>query len=220
MESVQHSTTPGGRWVLVSPERLESWLAGFAGRHGSTRWDVDSHYVMGTGADGAWAECEVPFPPLRVDSGAPYGGLIAHALSERTVGVLLVRLGGYAAGVFKGDQLLASKVGSRLVHGRTAAGGWSQQRFARRREGQARAAIEAAVEVAGRILLPVIADLDAVVAGGDRRAVHAVLADARLEKLVPLVTGRLLDVPDPKQRILVEAHETALKVRIRVQDPD
>ena len=62
----------------------------------------------------------------------------AHARKPRTVGVLLVRLGGYAAGVFTGypPVLGAAKVGSRLVHGRSAAGGWSQHRFARRREKQ------------------------------------------------------------------------------------
>lgn len=206
--------------MLVSPKRLEPWLVGFSRRHGSSDWEAGSLLVIGVASDGARAECEVPFPPLLVDPGAPYGGLIAHARTERAVGVLLVRLGGHAAGVFKGHRLLTSKVGSRPVHGRTAAGGWSQRRFARRREGQARAAIEAAVEVAERVLLPNITELDAVVVGGDRRAVDAVLGNPRLEKLVPLVTGRLLDVPDPKQRVLVEAHETALKVRIRLHDPD
>ena len=77
----------------------------------------------------------MPFPPLR---GSLPGDLVAHALADRRVGVLLVRLGGYAAGVFDGDRLVASKVGSRQVHGRSAAGGRSQQRFARRREGQVR----------------------------------------------------------------------------------
>lgn len=204
----------------MAPERLETWLAGFSGRHGTTHWEPGSLHVIGRAADGARAECGVPFPPLLVDRGAPYGGLLAHVRIERTVGVLLVRLGGHAAGVFRGHALLTSKVGARPVHGRTAAGGWSQHRFARRREGQARAAIEAAVDVAERILLPSITGLDAVVLGGDRRAVDAVLGNARLAKLVPLVTGRLLDVPDPKQGDLVEAHETALKVRIRLHDAD
>ncbi|MGB6573799.1 MAG: hypothetical protein WBF20_19155, partial [Trebonia sp.] len=43
----------------------------------------------------------------------------AHARRPRTVGVLLVRLGGYAAGVFTGypPALADAKTGSRLVHG-------------------------------------------------------------------------------------------------------
>ena len=64
--------------------------------------------------------------------------------------MLLVRLGGYAAGVFTGypPVLGTAKVGSRLVHGRSAAGGWSQHRFARRREKQANEALDAAADAA------------------------------------------------------------------------
>ncbi|MGH3281820.1 MAG: Vms1/Ankzf1 family peptidyl-tRNA hydrolase, partial [Trebonia sp.] len=74
----------------------------------------------------------------------------AHARAPRAVGVLLVRLGGYSAGVFTGypPVLADAKTGSRLVHGRSAAGGWSQQRFARRREKQASEALEAAAGAA------------------------------------------------------------------------
>ena len=43
------------------------------------------------------------------------------------------RRGGYAVGLASGGGFTASKVGSRHVQSRTAAGGWSQQRFARRR---------------------------------------------------------------------------------------
>ncbi|HEY6377815.1 MAG TPA: acVLRF1 family peptidyl-tRNA hydrolase [Candidatus Dormibacteraeota bacterium] len=218
--AARHPAAGGGRWVVVAPERLERWLLGFADRHGTTAWEAGPSHVIGTAADGARAECEVPFPPLDADAEAPHGGLVAHARAERTVGVLLVRLGGFAVGVFSGRRRLASKVGSRPVHARTSAGGWSQQRFARRREAQAKVAIETAAEVAERILLPWVDRLEAVVVGGDRRAVDAVLADPRLVRLNPLVRGRLLDVPDPGQRVLEQAHENCLKVHIRVVDAD
>ncbi|MGB8650118.1 MAG: Vms1/Ankzf1 family peptidyl-tRNA hydrolase, partial [Mycobacteriales bacterium] len=103
----------GGRWVTVSPERLARWLTGFADRHGAVVTSYGGQQVVLTAADGAVATVEVPFPPLT-------GDLVAHALRERTVGVLLVRLGGHAAGVFAGPRLVASKVGSRQVHGRSA----------------------------------------------------------------------------------------------------
>ncbi|HEY6377978.1 MAG TPA: Vms1/Ankzf1 family peptidyl-tRNA hydrolase, partial [Candidatus Dormibacteraeota bacterium] len=112
----RHPAAGGGRWVVVAPERLERWLTGFADRHGTTAWEAGPGHVIGTAADGARAECEVPFPPLDMVRGAPYGGLVAHARAERTVGVLLVRLGGFAVGVFSGRRRLASKVGSRPVH--------------------------------------------------------------------------------------------------------
>jgi hypothetical protein len=222
--------------VTVAPERLERWLAGFAERHGEVAFRVPGDAagagtgtatgtatVTATALDGAVAECRVPFPPLRLPgSGAGVrlpAALVAHALRERRVGVLLARLGGHAAGLFVGSRLVSSKVGARHVQGRTAAGGWSQQRFARRREGQARVATGAAADVAARVLLPAAADLDALVVGGDRRAVAAVLEDPRLGPLRGLVTEPFLDVPDPRQRVLEAAPAAFRAVRIRVLEP-
>lgn len=215
--AVARETRP--RLVEVSPERLEGWLAGFEQRHGTTTWQATAERVTGIARDGALADAAVPFPPLPVDEAAPYGGLPGHASRQRRVGVLLVRLGGYAAGVFDGPDLVSSKVGSRPVHGRTAAGGQSQQRFARRREGQARVALGEAADVAARILQPVAAGLDAVVLGGDRRAVTSVMADPRLAALLPLVVPRVLDVPDPRLRVLKETPRLFRAVRITVTDP-
>ena len=203
----------GGRWVRVSPERLQRWLDGFAARHGTVRRTVDSSTVRLQAEDGAVAEVVVPFPPL-VD------GLVEHVLRDRRVGVLLVRLGGCAVGVFDGPRLVSSKVTTRQVHGRSAAGGQSQQRFARRREGQVRVALEASADTAVRILVPEAGTLDAVVVGGERTAVDAVLADRRLELLRPLVTGRLLDGPDPRQKVLEASYEELRAVEIRVVDPE
>lgn len=210
----------GGHWVDVAPERLAGWLQRFADRHGSTTWTGDGATVVVVAADGAVAECHVPFPPLRGEPSTPYAGLVDHALAERRVGVLLVRLGGHAVGVFEGSRLVASKVGSRQVHGRSAAGGWSQQRFARRREGQARVALSAATETAARLLVPSAASLDAVVAGGDRRSVEAVLADPALVALRPLVVEPLLDVPDPRLRVLEGMPARFRTVRVRVVEPE
>ncbi len=171
--------------------------------------------------DGATAAIEPPFPPLSDgwDAEDPIDGLVAHASRPRVVGVLLVRLGGYAAGVFDGYELRTSKVGSRQVHGRSAAGGWSQQRFARRREGQVRVALSAAVDAACAVLLPLQRSLDAVVTGGDRQALRTVLGDSRLAALTPLVTPRVLDVPDPKARVLRESIHAATAIRVTVTDP-
>jgi len=209
----------GGRWVLVGPERLAGWLARFEARHGPVVCTAGAVAVVLSAADGACAECRVPFPPLPVDAAAPYGGLVAHAVAERRVGVLLVRLGGHAAGVFAGSRLVAAKVGSRPVHGRSAAGGRSQQRFARRREGQARVALAAAADVAAATLVPVAASLDAVVLGGDRRAADAVLADPRLAPLRSLVVEHRLDVPDPRLRVLQQAPRQFRATRVRVTEP-
>lgn len=216
------------RVLTVSPERLGGWLAGFAARHGVTTHRAAPDAVVVEAADGAVASCAVPFPPLErlepLDAEAPYGGLLAHAARERRVGVLLVRRGGYAAGVFAGTELVASKVGSRHVQGRTAAGGQSQQRFARRREKQTREAFEAAADVAARILLPHAAELEAVVTGGDRAAVDQVLADRRLTALAALRDrtpgAPHLAVPDPKLAVLRATPATFRAVRITLSEPD
>ncbi|MGH8869024.1 MAG: acVLRF1 family peptidyl-tRNA hydrolase [Actinomycetes bacterium] len=209
----------GTRRVEVSPERLSGWLDGFAARHGQVSWDAASEQVTLTAEDGARAVCAVPFPPLDVDPDTPFGGLVRHACAERRVGVLLVRLGGHAVGVFEGTRLVASKVGSRHVQGRSAAGGWSQQRFARRRAHQATQAYAATTDVAVRILVPQASALDAVVTGGDRRAVAAVLADPRLAVLGPRVSGRLLDVPDPRRKILDGTPRLFRAVTVAITDP-
>jgi hypothetical protein len=136
---------------------------------------------------------------------------------ERRVGVLLVRRSGFAVGVFAGTTLQASKVDSTYVQGTTKAGGWSQHRYARRRANQASSAFAAAADVAARLLGG--ARLDALVTGGDRPAVRAVLADRRLVHLEALVTGPWLNVKDPKLRVLIAMPEQFLALRITVTDP-
>lgn len=202
----------GGRWVTVSPERLQRWLDGFAVRHGAVTRTFDDSVVRLVAEDGAVAEVEVPFPPLE-------GALVEHVLRDRRVGVLLVRLGGCACGVFDGPKLVASKVTTRQVHGRIAAGGQSQQRFSRRRDGQVRVMLQASADTTARVLLPEVATLDAVVVGGERTAVDEVLSDRRLAPLRPLVTGRLLDGPDPRLKVLEASYDQLREVWIRVLDP-
>lgn len=207
------------RTLTVAPERLERWLSGFVERHGPVACAPAPHRVSLGAADGAVADCQVPFPPLVADPTAPYGGLVAHACRVRAVGVVLVRRGGYAVGVFDGARLVASKVGSRHVQGRTAAGGWSQQRFARRREKQVREAFTAASDAAARVVLPRAASLDAVVLGGDRQAADAVLADRRLGPLRERVVPPLLAVPDPRLAVLRRTPELFRAVRIDLTEP-
>jgi hypothetical protein len=210
---------PGRRIVDVEPERLAGWLDRFAAAHGALTWSASPTVVDVVAADGARAACEVPFPPLRSTAEEPYAGLVNHAMTARTIGLLLVRRGGYAVAVAAGNRVVVSKVGSRHVQGRTAAGGWSQQRFARRRDNQAKAAFAAAADAASGVLGG-RADLDAVVTGGDRAAITAVLGDPRLAAVRDRVAPRVIDVPEPRQRVLPDAVRRARAVRITVVDPD
>ena len=228
----------GGRWLEVPPDRLGRWLESFAERHGAVSADPGPEKVTFTAADGSAAECHVPFPPLAAGLADPAAGqadgqagsqdcaeragqIAAHACADRTVAVLLVRLGGYAAGIFTGPapQLAASKVGARLVHGRSAAGGTSQHRFARRREKQAAEALGAAAETAAAVFGPYAGQIDALVLGGDRRAMTVLRADPRLAPYVGLAVERFLTVPDPRLTVLRGTPRLFRAIRIRLTEP-
>jgi hypothetical protein len=197
---------PSAERYELPPARLERWLDRWAARHAPVAsTEIGRDEVTFVAAGGERVVCEPPFPPLPAEvcgsrAGFDPAPLLDHVRRERTVGVLLVRLGGHAAGVFEGARLVDSKVGSRLVHGRHRKGGSSSGRFARRREGQARAALEQAADVAARVLIG--RALDALVLGGDGRALDTVLADPRLAPLRPLAVGRVHDVPDPRLAVL------------------
>src|ERR1039457_745070 len=63
------------RWVEVTPERIEGWIVSFAERHGETTAEPGPDVVGFRAADGAVAECHVPFPPLRgLPPAPPRGG--------------------------------------------------------------------------------------------------------------------------------------------------
>ncbi len=223
------------RWLDVSAERFPGWVSSFAERHAdgetgrSLAVSVEPGTVTFTAADGAVAQCHPPYPesftPAPDASPAELADAVAaHAALPRTVGVLLVRLGGYAAGVFTGypPALADSKVGSRLVHGRSAAGGWSQHRFARRREKQASEALGAAADAALTVFGRWPASrppLEAVVLGGDKRTVAELRDDPRLARYLALATTRFLTVPDPKRAVLEAAPAQFTAVRIKLTEP-
>jgi peptide subunit release factor 1 (eRF1) len=216
---------PAADQYAIPPERLARWVERWAERHGGVAGTlIEPDAVTLTGADGATVRCEPPFPPLGDPSahdGLHLAPLLDHVQRPRTVGVLLVRLGGHAAGIFDGRELRASKVGSRLVHGRHRAGGSSANRFRRRRENQAREALQAAAATAERILAGPgrAGELDAVVLGGDRRALAEVLEDPRLAPVAALVVERVIDVPDPRRAVLDSAPDRFLATRVIVQEP-
>ena len=232
---MKNTASSAGRWLDVAPSRFPGWVADFAERHGDggggalVRVAPTEENVIYTASDGAVAECHPPFPPVAglpsaADPASCADAVAAHALAPRTVGVLLVRLGGYAAGVFTGSppRLAASKTGSRLVHGRSAAGGWSQHRFARRREKQVNEALQAAAHAAATVFGGWEEGgkrLDAVVLGGDKRAVAELRGDPRLLSYFELATDRFLTVPDPKLAVLKDAPRLYQAVRIWLREP-
>ena len=125
------------RVIEVDPERFDRWMAGFAERHGP--YDA--------------AEETTPGGVVVSARAADGSTVVATPFAHEPLGVILVRRGGYAVGLALAGAFTASKVGTRHVQSRTAAGGWSQQRFARRRGKQADELVDAVVGHARRVLL-------------------------------------------------------------------
>lgn len=213
------SVPGGGRAVEVEPERLERWFSRFAERNGGVERTAASgdglvvHAVDGTTATVAWAGLTPG-----VHNGLAVGELIDAACRPRRIGLVLVRLGAHSVGIAVGVRVEASRTHRHNVHGRNAAGGWSQQRFARRRDKQAREALERAARDIADVVLPQASTLDGVVLGGDRRALDELREDRRLEPVFAKASGRILGIGEPRRSVLDEAAKRARTVEIVVRD--
>jgi len=208
----ERAAAGGGKWVEVAPERLPRWLENFVTRHGA----YTEKGLLLIAEDGASAEWRTPPGAPEV---ATMTDLMREAQAPRRLGLLLARKGAVAVGIAEGPELVTSKVDTHYVQGRTAAGGWSQQRFARRRDNQAKAAAADGAGIVGRLLLPHVRDIAALVTGGDRVAVDAVLAGPALAPVAKLRAERFLDVPEPRHAVLLSAIAGARAVSVLVREP-
>ena len=205
------------RTVSVPRRRLSGWLNRFAERHPDLAVSATDELVSIVAADDAVAQITVPFPPL-APAADPLRALLTHVTHDRRIGVLLARKGGWAVGLFVGELLTDSKVGSSYVQGTTKAGGWSQQRYARRRANQAQQSADRAAEVCLQLLAPRLPGLDAVILGGHGPAVDQVLADPRLAQVRSRVVGPVLPTPDPRLRVLQAFGPQMLALTIGLND--
>ncbi|GAA1682001.1 acVLRF1 family peptidyl-tRNA hydrolase [Glycomyces endophyticus] len=218
----------GGRIVEVEPERLPKWVANFAARNGGIAahhaeddaWTIESNEGPPAGP-GAPASRQTAQVRWALAGGLPAGWLLDddplkaaehlrdYALEPRVIAVLLARKGAYSVGVLEDGRITASKTDTAYVQGKTKAGGQSQQRFARRREGQAHAAEKRARDAVFAVLGH--ARFDALVTGG---VVDGILEDPRLAKLKP--AAHFGDIAEPKQALLTETAYRAIGFRILV----
>ncbi|MGD7732961.1 acVLRF1 family peptidyl-tRNA hydrolase [Propionibacteriaceae bacterium G57] len=189
------------RRVSVAPERLNGWIDRFRQSHGLTTWTVQADGAVLAATDGAHARLVNPWAPLAAD--ASPGEVVRHLTRDRRLGLVLGRKSAHAVGVAEGAGLVSSKVDTSYVQGRTKAGGWSQQRYARRRGNQTDKAVDDTIERCLTRLLPEVDSLDAVVCGGDATFIAAVFADRRLAKLAALRSNHpVLPVADPRLDVL------------------
>lgn len=211
--------TTGGRQrsVEVSWERLAGWVERYDARHPATIWSVRDGTVEAISPDGARVTINVPFGSAELTS---MDGVLRHLARPWRLGIVLVRRGGFAVARVTGAETVESKIGRRHVQGKTKAGGWSQHRFANRRDNQAKVAFDAAAEHAARLLLPHAAGLAMLGTGGDRQALSAVLEHPRLRPLAARPQRWLGGFADPNRDVLAKAVLAARSVTVHLQDPD
>ncbi|MGC0249434.1 acVLRF1 family peptidyl-tRNA hydrolase [Pseudactinotalea sp. Z1748] len=154
-------------------------------------------------------------------SAAALAAISAWCAPPAHLGLVLIRRGGYAVGRAEGPHLRSHKSGTKYVQSRTAAGGWSQQRFARRRGNQADALVGAVVELAASHLLPAPVGSApglplGLVVGGDRALGEQVLADPVLAQVAALPRRTFADLPEPRFVVLERALRRGRSVPVRL----
>ena len=131
--------------------------------------------------------------------------LLSMVAAEHRIGVILLRLGRFSVAVYEGARLLSSKTDARYVKSRHHAGGTSQTRFQRIREGQARRLYQKTCEAVQTQFSPYSNALDFILLGGDRFTLDGFLKVCPyLERWRDKILGRRLNVRDPKRDTLEE----------------
>ncbi len=134
---------------------------------------------------------------------------------EPVLALILVRLGAYGIGVFKGEKIVSSKVGTGLVHSRHRQGGSSAHRFERHREKQMESFFTRVCAHAREQLEPYARQLDFVIYGGTRETLLSFRKQCHsLREFDSRTLDRLLNIREPKQANLEEAIGDAWSSRL------
>jgi hypothetical protein len=171
--------------------------------------DLASHSGTGSAVLQSPAQTCLVLPPFPVAGKRMVNGLSTEPLQallrrDYMLALVLVRLGAYAIGVCRGENLISSKVGTGLIHGRHRKGGSSQQRFARHRDKQIEYFLTRVCQHAREQLRSPA--LDYIIYGGARTTIHLLQKQCPfLEQLDTPKLPLLLDIPDPRQAVLVKA---------------
>jgi len=149
-------------------------------------------------------------PPFPFREKTMFAGCITEPLrqlldSNFKIGLILVHLGTYAIGICQGEELITSKVGTGLVHGRHKKGGSSQQRFQRRRQKQVQEFLDRVCIHVLEQLEPYAQELNYIVYGGPRHTILLLQKRCAFLKSFEDRVLPLLDVPSLRQKVLETA---------------
>lgn len=194
---------PASRTVHVTAERLAGWVERFQAAQGGIELVPEHDGFSLQAASGARARLHAPWPA----DGRPGRGaddverLASLAGQARTLGLVLVRRGGYCVGVAREGRLTASKTGSPNT----------------RRANAADALVAAAAEHAAAAFSTAAPEY--LVFGGDRVLADLVAGHRAFSRWAGLPRLRPLDVPDPKAAVLAQAARDACSVLVRITLP-
>jgi hypothetical protein len=200
--------------VYIRPGEVQSLLDA-SGPEGRT-WREHLHQLQpllltsDTGIIGFQSGCRglIILPPFPVQESGLYPSwqvspLLALLEAEYTVGVVLLRLGRFSVAVFEGKRLLSSKTDARYVKGRHQAGGTSQKRFQRIREGQVRRLYDKTCEAVHTQFAVFGQQLDYVLLGGEKFTLDGFLkVCSGVEPWRSKILSRRLNIRDPKRDTL------------------
>ena len=155
------------------------------------------------------SEIVLVVPPFAVEESVDYSELYFGPLREvlsrdRAFAVLLLRLGGFSVGFFRGESLIDSKTDQRFVKNRHRKGGQSQRRFERIREKQIDELFAKVCETSREKLEPYEAEIQHVLLGGDRHTLQAFRKQCSyFDRFGPRLMRRVLPVAgDPRRSSL------------------
>ena len=214
------ATAQGGVTAYVSAgspgESLQEQLQSTGG--GMERLERLHEFARGsaTGVAVFWSEIRVlavlpPFP-LEQDqtfTGWNTGPLDALLSRDYMLGVVLLRLGRFSVGVFRGETLLSAKSDTRYVKGRHSAGGQSQKRFERIREKQIQEIYRKTCSVVEDKFSPYDRQLDYILLGGEQFTLRGLLKRCGyLQRQSAKILGKPLNVRTPNRVALEKVIDT------------
>ena len=133
------------------------------------------------------------------------------------VGIILLRLGRYAVGVVHGDNLVASRSGTRYVKSRHRAGGSSQRRFERSRERLVQELFGKTCQTSREVFTPFGNRIDYLLMGGDRHVLQGFVESCVfLQRSEAVTLQRMLDVKRPGRAALEQMPYEVWKSRVLV----
>jgi peptide subunit release factor 1 (eRF1) len=134
---------------------------------------------------------------------------------EFRLALILLRMGEYSIGVFQGEKIISSKVGTGLVHARHRQGGSSSGRFERHREKQVETFFTRVCQHVREQLEPFAGQLDYILYGGTTETIRDFRKQCSFLRVFDKRTlDRLLNIKEANQMGLSEGIRAAWSSRV------